>query len=101
MILGLPGMGKTTSLINICLQLKNQGVTPIVFSYHEDIDEKLSAHLPEQPMVVRFAGLGFNPMEVVSENPLAYLDNVGMLRDIFSAIFPDLGMSSSDDCVRR
>lgn len=91
MILGLPGMGKTTSLINICLQLKNQGVTPIVFSYHEDIDEKLSAHLPEQPMVVRFAGLGFNPMEVVSENPLAYLDNVGMLRDIFSAIFPDLG----------
>ena len=37
MILGQPGMGKTTSLINICLQLEEQGVTPIVFSYHEDI----------------------------------------------------------------
>ena len=91
MILGLPGMGKTTSLINICLQLQAQGVTPIVFSYHQDIDEKLSLDLPEAPLVVRYAGLGFNPMEVVGEQSLAYLDNVGMLRDIFSAVFPDLG----------
>jgi hypothetical protein len=91
MILGLPGMGKTTSLINICLQLKIQGVTPIVFSYHQDIDEKLAAELSDPPLVVRYAGLGFNPMEVVGDNPLAYLDNVGMLRDIFSAVFPDLG----------
>jgi len=91
MILGLPGMGKTTSLINICLQLQAQGVTPIVFSYHQDIDEKLGLELPEPPLAVRYAGLGFNPMEVVGDNPLAYLDNVGMLRDIFSAVFPDLG----------
>jgi len=91
MILGQPGMGKTTSLINICLQLEEQGVTPIVFSYHEDIDEKLGSALAEPPLVVRYAGLGFNPMEVIGDNPLAYLDNVGMLRDIFSAIFPDLG----------
>ncbi len=91
MILGLPGMGKTTSLINICLQLRAQGVTPIVFSYHQDIDEKLGTELPEPPLSVRYEGLGFNPMEVVGDNPLAYLDNVGMLRDIFAAIFPDLG----------
>jgi len=91
MILGLPGMGKTTSLINICLQLQAQGVTPIVFSYHQDIDEKLGMELPEPPLTVRYAGLGFNPMEVARDNPLAYLDNVGMLRDIFAAIFPDLG----------
>jgi len=91
MILGLPGMGKTTSLINICLQLQDQGVTPIVFSYHQDIDEKLAAELNEPPTFIHYAGLGFNPMEVVGDNPLAYLDNVGMLRDIFSAVFPDLG----------
>jgi DNA phosphorothioation-dependent restriction protein DptH len=91
MILGQPGMGKTTSLINICLQLEAQGVTPIVFSYHEDIDEKLGSVLAEPPLIVRYAGLGFNPMEVIGDNPLAYLDNVGMLRDIFSAIFRDLG----------
>jgi len=91
MILGLPGMGKTTALINMCDQLHTYGITPIVFSYHQDIDEKLAKRLPEPPNVVRYAGLGFNPMEVTDDAPLAYLDNVGMLRDIFSAIFPDLG----------
>ena len=91
MILGLPGMGKTTCLINLCRQLEAQEVTPIVFSYHQDIDEKLVATLPAPPLEVRYAGLGFNPMQIVGEAPLAYLDNVGMLRDIFAAIFPDLG----------
>jgi DNA phosphorothioation-dependent restriction protein DptH len=91
MILGLPGMGKTTCLINLCRQLEAQRVTPIVFSYHQDIDEKLGAYLPSPPLVVRYAGLGFNPMQVQGDAPLAYLDNVGMLRDIFAAIFPDLG----------
>lgn len=91
MILGLPGMGKTTCLINLCRQLVAQEVTPVVFSYHQDIDEKLATNLPEPPLEVRYAGLGFNPMQVEGEAPLAYLDNVGMLRDIFAAIFPDLG----------
>ena len=42
MMVGLPGMGKTTALINICNQLATAGITPIVFSYHDDIDIKLS-----------------------------------------------------------
>ena len=91
MILGLPGMGKTTCLINLCQQLDAQGVTPIVFSYHQDIDDKLSVHLPEPPLVVRYAGLGFNPLQVDGDSAHAHVDNVGMLRDIFAAIFPELG----------
>ncbi|HDR8925992.1 TPA: ATP-binding protein [Burkholderia vietnamiensis] len=91
MILGLPGMGKTTSLINICEQLQADGITPIVFSYHQDIDGKLVNRLQQPPQLVQYAGLGFNPMEVTGDSSLAYLDNVGMIRDIFSAIFPDLG----------
>ena len=91
MILGLPGMGKTTCLINLCQQLAAQAITPIVFSYHQDIDEKLTERLAEPPLTVRYAGLGFNPLQVDGPAPLAYLDNVGMLRDIFAAIFPELG----------
>ena len=91
MILGQPGMGKTTSLINLCLQLTEHAITPIIFSYHQDIDEKLTARLTNPPLAVRYAGLGFNPLQVDGDAPLAYLDNVGMLRDIFAAIFPELG----------
>jgi hypothetical protein len=91
MLVGLPGMGKTTCLINTCRQLVGAGVTPIVFSYHEDIDEKLAHTLNANLQTVDFAGLGFNPMQVVGDQPTAYIDNVGMLRDIFAAIFPDLG----------
>lgn len=91
MILGLPGMGKTTCLINLCRQLAAQDITPIIFSYHQDIDEKLTARLADPPLVVRYAGLGFNPLQVEGNTPTAHIDNVGMLRDIFAAIFPDLG----------
>ena len=42
MLVGLPGMGKTTALINICRQLFASGVAPVIFSYHDDIDEKLT-----------------------------------------------------------
>jgi len=91
LIVGLPGMGKTTCLIRLCQQLLTQGITPIVFSYHEDIDEKLISTLPGGLTTVTYAGLGFNPMEVSGSGPLAHVDTVGMLRDIFAAIFPDLG----------
>ncbi len=91
LIVGLPGMGKTSCLIHICRQLTQAGIAPIVFSYHEDIDEKLETALAGAIRTVSYAGLGFNPLQVVSTSPLAYIDNVAMLRDIFAAIFPDLG----------
>jgi hypothetical protein len=91
MIVGLPGMGKTTCLINLSQQLTAAGITPIIFSYHQDIDEKLDGWFGHQLQTVSYAGLGFNPLEVVGEAPLAFVDNVAMLRDIFAAVFPDLG----------
>lgn len=91
MMVGLPGMGKTTSLINICLQMVKYGINPIVFSYHNDIDEKLSSKLGNEIQLVNYDGLGFNPLQVVSDNPIGHIDNISMLRDIFASIFPDLG----------
>ena len=52
MLVGLPGMGKTTCLINICVQLGNAGIAPILFSYHDDIDEKLQRLSWEVKLIV-------------------------------------------------
>jgi len=92
MIVGLPGMGKTTTLLATTQQLLESGISPIVFSYHQDFDEKISEAVgPDNIHFVDYNGLGFNPLRIVSPSPLAYLDNAGMLRDIFSAVFSELG----------
>ena len=91
LLAGLPGMGKTTCLLSLCRQMLDADIRPIVFSYHQDIDEKLERLVPS----VRFIdvnGLGFNPLQVSNrESRMAYLDVAGALRDIFVAIFPELG----------
>ena len=91
LIAGLPGMGKTTCLLNLCRQMVTASVHPIIFSYHQDIDERL-VDLVDSVRFVDFDGLGFNPLTVTnSESARAYLDVAGSLRDIFAAIFPELG----------
>ncbi len=91
LIAGLPGMGKTTCLLNLCRQMLAANVRPIIFSYHLDLDEKLSKLVPSVRFI-DFNGLGFNPLEVLDRSsPMAYLDVAATLRDIFMAIFPELG----------
>jgi hypothetical protein len=90
MMVGLPGMGKTTALINIAKQLTAAGIAPVIFSYHDDIDDKIAEAIG--PIrTIDFDGLGFNPLRVDSPAPMAYIDVAGTLRDIFASIFPDLG----------
>ena len=94
LIAGLPGMGKTTCLLNLCRQMVTagiHGIHPIIFSYHQDIDERL-VDLVKSVRFIDFDGLGFNPLRVTNpESTRAYLDVAGSLRDIFGAIFPELG----------
>jgi hypothetical protein len=90
MIAGLPGMGKTTCLVSMCYQLAARGITPIVFSYHDDIDEQLS-NLFSDLRLVDCSNLGFNPMRVPGSQANGHLENSGQMRDIFAAIFPELG----------
>ncbi len=91
LVAGLPGMGKTTLLLNLCRQWLAKGVRPIVFSYHQDFDERLES----AGIAVRYVdseGLGFNPLHVRDRTSRsAYLDVAGALRDVFAAIFPELG----------
>jgi hypothetical protein len=90
MIVGLPGMGKTTCLISLCAQLQWSGITSIVFSYHEDIDQRMAALFPDV-VAHDCTRLGFNPMRVPQPGPLAHIESAGQLRDIFHAIYSDLG----------
>jgi DNA polymerase III delta prime subunit len=91
LIAGLPGMGKTTCLLNLCHQMLAADVRTIVFSYHEDIDQRLQ-ELVGSVRFVDFRGLGFNPLQVIDRGSrMAYLDVAGALRDIFVAIYPELG----------
>ncbi|MHC2068133.1 ATP-binding protein [Bremerella sp. T1] len=90
MIVGFPGMGKTEAVMNICQQLMAQSITPIVFSYHPDIDERLSEKLANVQLLDHHQ-LGFNPMHLDTVTRTAHVDSAGMLRDVFSAMFPDLG----------
>lgn len=91
MVVGLPGMGKTTTLINACCQLCLESVQPIVFAYHEDIEMRLRKEVGDVQVCSPSGGLGFNPLQVSSGGRQAWLDRVGMLRDIFAAVFPDFG----------
>ena len=91
LIAGLPGMGKTTCLLNLARQMIDAGVKPIIFSYHDDIDGRLE-EIVDSVRFIDFDGLGFNPLNVVDrENRMAHLDVAGAMRDIFTAIYPDLG----------
>ena len=100
LIAGLPGMGKTTCLLNLSRQMIDADVKPIIFSYHEDIDGQLDEAV-DSVRFIDFNGLGFNPLHVVDrENRMAYLDVAGAMRDIFTAIYPDLGDIQADR-IRR
>jgi DNA phosphorothioation-dependent restriction protein DptH len=91
LVAGLPGMGKTTCLLSLCKQMLDAGIRPIVFSYHQDIDERLERLVPGIRFV-DFHGLGFNPLQVLDrQSRMVYLDMAGALRDIFVAIYPELG----------
>ena len=91
LIAGLPGMGKTTCLVNLCEQMVVANVRPVVFSYHQDIDERLEEAIGAVRFV-DFDGLGFNPLRVIDRKArMAHLDVAGAVRDIFTAIYPELG----------
>ncbi len=100
LIAGLPGMGKTTCLVNLCRQLVAAQIRPVVFSYHQDIDQRLE----EAVGTVRFIdfdGLGFNPLRVIDRDVARpHLDVAGAMRDIFGAIYPQLGDIQGDH-IRR
>lgn len=91
LVVGLPGMGKTTALANVAQQLVYSSILPVMFSYHGDIDQAARELWGDAVAMVDFHAIGFNPMAMVEPTAFGPAEAAGTLRDIFAAIFPDLG----------
>ena len=91
LIAGLPGMGKTTLLLNTITQLTKMNIQPILFSFHEDIDQEL-IKLYSNPHILNQQNLTYDPMKLPTYcAPTDYLDVAANMRDIFKALWPSLG----------
>lgn len=108
LISGQSGMGKTTALLNLAIELHESGVTPIVVSFHADIDEAATSAWGDQLAVSTIFQGRFNPLLLhkteVAANPYSYIDSSFTVRDLFGAIFPGLGdlqLSQLRDAVQR
>lgn len=90
-IVGLPGMGKTTCLINLCSQLISAGINPVIFSYHDDIETKLAERTEGLHYVDIDNGLGFNPLKVVTKQSHSWLIMSDDSEISLLPSYPDLG----------
>ena len=95
LVAGLPGMGKTTCLLNLCQQMLDSRRPADCVFVSPGHRRAATAQLVGSVRFIDFHGLGFNPLQVIDRRSrMAYLDVAGALRDIFVAIYPELGRHS-------
>lgn len=96
LIVGIPGMGKTTAILNICQGLVRENIYPFIIDFHGDLAIDLYQRLgPQQCCILDAArGLPFNPLEV---DPLRQQQDRGWVThyfevaEIFANIYPSFG----------
>jgi hypothetical protein len=96
LIVGIPGMGKTTAVLSLCRALAQGEVYPFVIDFHGDLARGLLADSGGQPCTVLDAaeGLPFNPLDV---DPTRRQDERGWLvhcfevAEILANIYPSFG----------
>ena len=96
LIVGIPGMGKTTTVLNICRALARDGVYPFVIDFHGDLARGLQANSGGQPCCVLDAakGLPFNPLEVDStrrQDERGWVVHCFEVAEILANIYPSFG----------
>lgn len=96
LLVGIPGTGKSTAVLNLANSLARQAVQPLVFDFHGDLTERMKDLLGDEAIRVLDGskGLEFNPLRLSrrqAQKPGGWMDNVFEVAEIFGAIFPDLG----------
>ena len=61
-VTGLSGVGKTTFIMGVVKQLKEQGIAPIVISFHQDVDEIMEEFFADSMNVSDINNASFNPL---------------------------------------
>ena len=107
-ITGQSGMGKTTAIMNLTVDLEQSGVVPIIVSFHADVDEMAQRAWGERLAISTLQGGLFNPLFLpendTEENPHTHIDSSFVVRDLFRAIFPTLGdiqLSQFRDAIQK
>lgn len=96
LIVGIPGMGKTTAVVNIVVSLARQGVYSLLTDFHGDLTRQaIQALGPDRVRVLNAAeGLPFNPMHLTEhqrEQPNPWTANAIDIAEIWRGIFSDFG----------
>jgi len=96
LLVGIPGTGKSTAILNLGYGLARQDVQPLVFDFHGDLTERMRGLLGGGVLRVLDGseGLDFNPLRLSlrqDHKPGGWIDNVFEVAEIFGAVFPDLG----------
>ena len=95
LVVGIPGMGKTTTVLNTCVQLADSGVAPFVIDFHGDLASNLRANGRHAAVVFDAAGgLDFNPLDPGSgfrERNDTWVEHYYEVAEIIGDLFPMLG----------
>ena len=96
LIVGIPGMGKTKAIFNLCRGLARQEVNPFIIDFHGDLATDLQSDSGGRPCRVldASAGLPFNPLEVDSirrKEVRGWIAHYFEVAEILGAIFPSFG----------
>jgi DNA helicase HerA-like ATPase len=96
LIVGIPGMGKTTALLNVSGELGQGGVHPFIIDFHGDIAREVQSNASGSQYAILDAaqGLTFNPLEVDPkrrEHERGWVEHYFEIAEILSNIYPSFG----------
>lgn len=96
LIVGIPGMGKTTAIVNIGRALSACGIYPFVVDFHGDLATKLAVDSADSSVMVVDAakGLPFNPLQLDharAAEDQGWIMQCFEIAEIFGNIYPSFG----------